>query len=240
MENPYIIWFLMCNINSMKREELVKLISETAENLRRRLPSFDEVNSLFQEAGKLLSLIDENLVKYEERGDETFLEESENINEDLTVVFHEIYENLKIFNDFMALSKGDFLEAEGMDRAEKSGLFTALNLIVNEGFSGKMSEEDIWDALDKLRDAIYDTQDGELVLLEDFSKEAPPEVSSFFKDLSGLFKKGLANIEEGLEGIERAFTEGDKDKALESLMKARLGIGETKVFEMITEAGEVL
>ena len=240
MENPYIIWLLMCNINSMERDDLLDIVDEAAENFGEGMSSLDELKSFFLKGKKLLSLIDKNLLHYEETGDEAFLEEIEDINEELSFVFDEIYGELSLFSEFMGISKEDFLEREGRDRAENSSLFRALNLIVNDGFDGNLPEEDIWNSLDELREVIYDNQDEGLLLLEKLSKEAPPEVSHFFKELTGLFEKGLSNIEEGLEGIERAFSKGDKKEALESLIKAKEGMGETGVFEMITEAGGLL
>ncbi|MEQ8172214.1 MAG: hypothetical protein ABRQ38_25235 [Candidatus Eremiobacterota bacterium] len=225
MENIYFFWWLKYHING-RSDFTSDYIKKIIDDFRDDLPDFDKIAICSEKAAELFDLINENILDYERSDKDFCLEEIEEINERITPLLNEIYEEIELFRRFTPLSEEDFLMYEAEKLAQSSSLYRGLEGLVKEGFTG--NEDELYGYLDELRDIIYDIQDGELE--EIFTSSDRTAAMEGFTD---LFQEGLDNLEEALEVMERAVANKDITSGTEGLEKLRTGLWDLKIIELI-------
>ncbi|MEQ8225703.1 MAG: hypothetical protein ABRQ37_25550 [Candidatus Eremiobacterota bacterium] len=226
MENIYFFWWLKYHING--RSDITSdYIKKIIDDFRDDLPDFDKIAICSEKAAELFDLINENILDYENSDEDSCLKEIEEINERITPLLNEIYEEIELFRRFTPLSEEDFLMYEAEKLALSSSLYRGLEGLVKEGFTG--NEDELYRYLDELRDIIYDIQDGELE--EIFTSSYRTAAMEGFTD---LFQEGIDNLEEALDVMERAVAKEDVTSGTKGLEKLRTGLWDLKIIELLS------
>ena len=229
---PYFFWWLKYLLNSTEEFD-TETIRELIRNYQEKIPDFSETETSLNEIENHLDMIEEKLSLYEEEKDETYLGEIQEITDILTHVTSRVYCNdFEFFNKFLPVTKENFVEREAIRVVEYLPLFTKLKDIINSGYN--ISENELWDYLDELKDIIYDIQDGDLVEMLEEELNAPAENKEKMSLLIDFFEGALDNLEEGLGIIERSFRDRNMESAKDGMKKIHGGLVDLKIVEILS------
>ncbi len=243
MEMPYFFWWLEYVMSLSEKDAKIELLSvpEKFMNYRKEVPSFSGTEEVLNEIDLHFNLIGDYLDRYEETGDNMYLSEIQRVTgrmNDLTEDFY--YGDLEFFLEFLPLKKEDFLEKQSEKEVVNSTPLKEIENMIDLLEKDEISEEEIWDYLDVLRDVIYDIQDSDLAdLLEEESRnyknsqDESIELSPFID----IFETTVNNLEDSLEAMERAFQKKDLKEGRSVLKRVKKDLKKLKAIEIMSEMG---
>jgi len=243
MEIPYFFWWLEYVMNLSEKDAKIELLSvpEKFMNYRKEVPSFSGTEEVLNEIDLHFNLIGDYLDRYEETEDNTYLSEIQRVTgrmNDLTGDFY--YGDLEFFLEFLPLKKEAFLEKQAEKEVVNSTPLKEIENMIDLLEKDEISEEEMWDYLDVLRDVIYDIQDSDLAdLLEEESRsyknsqDETIELSPFID----IFETSVNNLEDSLEAMERAFQKKDLKEGRSVLKRVKKDLKKLKAIEIMSEMG---
>jgi len=212
--------------------EKPEVIPETLRTLKKEIPDFNKAEDNMHKLKAGFDMIVRHLISYEVTYDDKYLQEIQKICRHLACVSNDAYKEIAFFERLTPGMEKAFIRKEALKRAENSSLFIGLAALINAGKEETISEEELWEQMDMLRETIYDIQEGEPEGLLDETKH--------HIDITGLFKSGLEELEGALDMIERAFQDKNNDEAEQGLLKALEGLVRLKMVDVMTEIGGVV
>ena len=140
------------------------------------------------------------------------------------------------------MAKGKFLEREADREVMSSPPLSELEDLLGRMEKDEIEEDELWDYLDVLRDAVYDIQDNELALMlkkESKTYQTSPDNAIKLSPFIDVFERALNNLEDSLEMLERAFLKKDTGDGKMALLKAKDGLVNFKAIEIMSYMGGV-
>jgi hypothetical protein len=235
MEHIYFIWWLKYIINSPDKDELLESLPEVIQDMKKDMPDFALLKELLKHGESLIRTIKEHLYIYEKTGDAHCINTIKKSGESFGLIMNEIYRNLEFYRKFTPIKEDIFLQEDASRSVISSSVFKTLEYMITED----RDKEKILDCLDKLRDMIFELQEHEEGNLADLldDKDIPPDIVKSLHKINFIFNKGINNIEEGLNTIEKSLQKEDMDNTGTGLEKIREGLAEIKIIEMLEEIG---